>query len=66
MLEYLYDLLDAADRQAMQDHLAACAACRTALAKAEHHRKCWRPRGMEFPSADFDRRRGEALPALSR
>ncbi len=34
MLEYLYDLLDPAERQAVQDHLDACAACRAALEKA--------------------------------
>jgi alpha-2-macroglobulin-like protein len=35
MLEYLYGLLEGADRQALQDHLNRCPACQTALGKAQ-------------------------------
>jgi anti-sigma factor RsiW len=34
MLEYLYDLLEAEERQALEAHLAECAACQAELARA--------------------------------
>ena len=34
LLEYLYDLLESADRQALESHLAGCATCQAALTKA--------------------------------
>jgi A-macroglobulin TED domain/Alpha-2-macroglobulin family len=54
LLEYLYDLLDAPERQAMQAHLAGCALCRAALTKAENHQKLLATAArMEFPNVRF-------------
>jgi hypothetical protein len=39
LLPYLYDLLDPADRQALDTHLAQCSACATALAQAQRQQR---------------------------
>ena len=53
-LEYLYDLLDEAERRSMQAHLAECASCRAALAKAENQQKLLATAArMEFPNVRF-------------
>src|SRR5665213_2756368 len=54
MLEYLYDLLDEPERQAMQAHLTDCAPCRVGLAKAENQRNLLATAArMEFPNVRF-------------
>jgi hypothetical protein len=54
MLEYLYDLLDEPERQAMQAHLAGCALCRAELAKATGQQKLLAAAArMEFPGVRF-------------
>ena len=54
MLEYLYDLLDAPERQAMQAHMADCAPCRAELAKATGQQKLLAAAArMEFPGVRF-------------
>ncbi len=54
-LEYLYDLLDDADRRTMQAHLADCSACRAQLAKAENQQKLLATAArMEFPNVRFN------------
>ena len=54
MLEYLYDLLDATDRQAVQDHLDACPACQAELARAGEQRRLLAAAArMEFPDVRF-------------
>ena len=35
LLDYLYDLLEADEQHALQDHLNLCAACQAALTAAE-------------------------------
>jgi alpha-2-macroglobulin-like protein len=39
LLEYLYDLLDAGDRRALDAHLTQCAACQAALVKARNQQR---------------------------
>jgi anti-sigma factor RsiW len=39
LLEYLYDLLDPADRSALQDHLKGCPACQAALDQAQQQQQ---------------------------
>src|SRR5262245_863240 len=39
LLEYLYDLLETADRQALEEHLKACNACQAALLQAQAQRQ---------------------------
>ena len=54
MLEYLYDLLDAAERQAVQNHLDACPACQAELARAGEQRRLLAAAArMEFPEVRF-------------
>ena len=54
MLEYLYDLLDELERQAVQGHLADCTPCRAALTKAENQQKLLATAArMEFPNVRF-------------
>jgi hypothetical protein len=54
MLEYLYDLLDEAERQAMQDHLTGCAACRAELDRAKEQQQLLAAAArMEFPDVRF-------------
>ncbi len=54
MLEYLYDLLDPAERQAVQDHLDACAACRAGLDKAREQQNLLAAAArMEFADVHF-------------
>jgi hypothetical protein len=54
MLEYLYDLLDDLERQAVQDHVGACADCQSQLEKAREHRNLLGAAArMEFPNVRF-------------
>jgi hypothetical protein len=54
MLEYLYDLHDETERQAMQAHLSDCALCRAELAKATGQQKLLAAAArMEFPGVRF-------------
>ena len=56
LLEYLYDLLDAAERQTLEAHLAACAECQAALAKARSQQQLLAAAAkMEFPTVAFER-----------
>ena len=65
MLEYLYDLLDEPERQAMQDHLDACAACRAELARARDHQQLLAAAArMEFPEVRFAPPAATGLPAV--
>jgi anti-sigma factor RsiW len=65
MLEYLYDLLDEPERQAMQAHLAACALCRAELAKAENQQKLLATAArMEFPYVRFIAPVEQTAPAV--
>ncbi len=54
MLEHLYDLLDPAERQAMQEHLDACAACRAELEKVRGQQNLLAAAArMEFAAVHF-------------
>ncbi|HVS34991.1 MAG TPA: alpha-2-macroglobulin family protein [Gemmataceae bacterium] len=54
MLEFLYDLLDAADRQAMQNHLDGCAPCQAQLETARRQQNLLAAAArMEFPAVQF-------------
>jgi hypothetical protein len=54
MLEYLYDLLEGAERQAFQGHLDGCAACRAALAQAQAQQNLLAAAArIEFPAVRF-------------
>jgi hypothetical protein len=54
LLPYLYDLLDSDERQALQAHLETCAACRTALERAQSQRKILAVAAKaEFPNVHF-------------
>ena len=54
LLEYVYDLLDDADRQALEAHLSSCPACQTALGKARAQQQLLAAAAkMEFPSVAF-------------
>ncbi len=54
MLEYLYDLLDEAERQALQGHLDSCAACQAELARARRQQALLAAAArMEFPEVRF-------------
>jgi hypothetical protein len=56
LLEYLYDLLEGAERQALLDHLATCPACQAGLAQAEAKRQLLAAAArMEFPNVRFER-----------
>ena len=66
MLEYLYDLLDAPERQAVQEHLDACPACRTELARAGEQRRLLAAAArMEFPDVRFTPPAGTAPAAVA-
>src|SRR5262245_31671893 len=55
LLDSLYDLLDAAEQQALAEHLAGCAACRDALERARaHQRLLARAAKVAFPAARFE------------
>ena len=65
MLEFLYDLLDDAERQAMQDHLDGCAACRAELDKAREQQNLLAAAArMEFSGVQFTAPT-EAAPAVT-
>ncbi len=65
MLEYLYDLLDETERQAMQAHLADCAHCRAQLTKAENQRELLATAArMEFPHVRFAAPVEQITPAV--
>ncbi len=54
MLDYLYDLLDDADRREVQAHLDGCAACRAQLEKARAQQNLLAAAArMEFPAVTF-------------
>src|SRR5262249_5174590 len=54
LLEYLYDLLDGADRQALEAHLAGCPACQAALAKARAQQQLLAAAAkVQFPAVAF-------------
>src|SRR5438093_12179708 len=54
MLEHLYVLLDDSERQAMQEHLEGCAACRAELAKAREQQQLLAAAArMEFADVRF-------------
>jgi hypothetical protein len=56
MLEYLYDLLEAPERQALAEHLAGCPACQAALAKEQGAQRLLSAAArMEFPNVRFER-----------
>src|SRR5471030_2250947 len=64
MLEYLYDLLDEAERQAMQNHLDGCAACRAELARTKGQQQLLAAAArMEFPDVRFAAPTGPAPKA---
>src|SRR5947207_226167 len=66
LLDYLYDLLDAAERQALQDHLGQCSACQAALARAQAQQKLLaRAAKAKFPSVRFQPP-AETVPAQTR
>jgi hypothetical protein len=54
MLEYLYDLLDSADHQALEAHLAGCAACQSVLQKVQGQQHLLAAAArLEFPAVIF-------------
>jgi anti-sigma factor RsiW len=54
LLEYVYGLVDDADRAALEAHLVACAACQGALAQARSQQQLFAAAAkMEFPSVAF-------------
>src|SRR5262245_47910797 len=54
LLEYLYDLLDGAERQALEAHLAGCPACQAALAKARSQQHLLAAAAkVQFPTVAF-------------
>jgi hypothetical protein len=54
MLEHLYDLLDEADKQALQAHLESCAPCQAELARARRQQALLAAAArMEFPDVRF-------------
>src|SRR3954453_3837718 len=54
MLEYLYDLLEGDERQALERHVDGCAACQAALARVRGQQRLLAAAGrMEFPSVTF-------------
>ena len=54
LLEYLYGLLEDADRQALEAHLAACPACQAALVKTRSQQHLFAAAAkMEFPAVAF-------------
>ena len=54
LLEYLYGLLEDADRQALEAHLAACPACQAELAKTRSQQHLFAAAAkMEFPGVAF-------------
>jgi hypothetical protein len=54
MLEYLYDLLEASERQAWEDHLKNCSSCQAELARATAQKQLLaRAAKMEFAKVSF-------------
>jgi anti-sigma factor RsiW len=54
MLEHLYDLLDEAERQALQGHLDSCPACQAEMTKARRQQALLAAAArMEFPGVRF-------------
>jgi hypothetical protein len=54
LLDYLYDLLDAGERQQVQAHLAGCPACQAGLAQARGQQRLMaRAARMAFPQVAF-------------
>ncbi len=54
LLEYLYDVLDDADRQTVLGHLEGCPACQAALAKVRQQQNLLAAAAkMEFPAVRF-------------
>src|SRR5438309_12054801 len=55
LLEYLYDLLDGAERQGLQEHVEQCPACQAALVKARAHQQLLgKAAKSEFPGVRFE------------
>jgi anti-sigma factor RsiW len=66
LLEYLYDLLDGADRQALEAHLAGCPACQAALARARSQQHLLAAAAkVQFPAVAFQPPPPAAPPAES-
>jgi hypothetical protein len=66
LLEYLYDLLDGAERQALEAHLAACPACQSALGKARSQQQLFAAAAkVQFPAVAFQPPAPAAPPAES-
>src|SRR5262249_37616702 len=64
LLEYLYDLLDEADRQALAAHLGGCPACQAALVRAQAQQRLLAAAArLEFPAVRFTPPTAEAPPA---
>jgi anti-sigma factor RsiW len=54
-LAYLYDLLEPAERQALDQHLSACSGCQTMLARAKKQQKLLGVAAKaEFPAVKFE------------
>jgi hypothetical protein len=54
LLEYLYDLLDADERRAAQDHLDGCAACQAELTRVRGQQRLLAAAArLEFPAVQF-------------
>jgi anti-sigma factor RsiW len=54
MLEYLYDLLEAEQRQALEAHLATCAACQAEMERSRRHKSLLATAArMEFATVRF-------------
>src|SRR5262245_31558856 len=63
LLEYLYDLLDEADRQALAAHLGGCPACQAALVRAQAQQRLLAAAArLEFPAVRFTPPTAEAPP----
>jgi anti-sigma factor RsiW len=66
MLEYLYDLLEASERQAWEEHLKDCAACQAELARATAQKQLLaRAAKMEFAHVSFTPPVGERPASAS-
>src|SRR5258708_13641880 len=55
LLDYVYDLLEQGERRTLQEHLAECDSCRSALAQAQQHQRLLATAAKhEFPSVRFE------------
>src|SRR4051812_9926408 len=55
LLEYLYDVLDPAERQALESHLAACPACAAALNRTRTQQELLASAArLQFPQLKFE------------